>query len=324
VDLQPVPNETSGTALHSGRLTVLGIVFFVVAAAAPLVGVTGAVPLAVVLGNGAGVPGAYLAVGIVLLLFSVGYAAMSRRVTNTGAFFAYVGRGLGIGAGVGSAYVCLVAYLAIQLSIYGFFGAVAAARLDDEPGISLDWWVWALLAWALVLVLSASSMDVGARLLGALMLLEISTLLLTAIAVLVQGGGPGGLDLGASFSPDQVLAGGLRTRCSTSSPGSRPWPSWPSCSWRSGSVWPSSGTSAPAAAHRALEIRGGPGPGRAGPGAGGVPADVEVRPAGRHRQVRSGPQHACVEPEHPGLGPDSAALPRLRAGRRGRPGPAQR
>ncbi len=88
MDLQPAPSETSGTALHSGRLTVFGIAFFVVAAAAPLVGVTGAVPLAVVLGNGAGVPGAYLAVGIVLLLFSVGYAAMSRYVTNTGCFFA--------------------------------------------------------------------------------------------------------------------------------------------------------------------------------------------------------------------------------------------
>ena len=73
---------------------------------------TGALPVAVVLGNGAAVPGAYLAVGIVLLLFSVGYATMSQRVTNTGAFFAYVGRGLGIGPGVGSAYASLVAYLA--------------------------------------------------------------------------------------------------------------------------------------------------------------------------------------------------------------------
>ena len=89
---------------------------------------TGALPVAIVLGNGAAVPGAYLAVGIVLLLFSVGYATMSQRVTNTGAFFAYVGRGLGIGPGVGSAYASLVAYLAIQLAIFGFFGAVCAAR----------------------------------------------------------------------------------------------------------------------------------------------------------------------------------------------------
>ena len=93
---------------------------------------TGALPVAMVLGNGAAVPGAYLAVGIVLLLFSVGYATMSQRVTNTGAFFAYVGRGLGIGPGVGSAYASLVAYLAIQLAIFGFFGAVMHSQMQAE------------------------------------------------------------------------------------------------------------------------------------------------------------------------------------------------
>ena len=41
--------------------------------------------------SSAAAPGAYLAVGLVLLLYSVGYAAMSHRVSNTGAFFAFVG-----------------------------------------------------------------------------------------------------------------------------------------------------------------------------------------------------------------------------------------
>ena len=94
-DLQPAPAETPETSLRKGRIGVIGIVFFVVAAAAPLVGMTGAVPVATVLGNGAGVPGAYLVVAFILLLFSVGYSAMSQHVTNAGAFFAYVGRGLG-------------------------------------------------------------------------------------------------------------------------------------------------------------------------------------------------------------------------------------
>ena len=49
--LQPAPEQTEESALHSGRLGVLGIVFFVVAAAAPLVGMTGAVPVAIVVGQ---------------------------------------------------------------------------------------------------------------------------------------------------------------------------------------------------------------------------------------------------------------------------------
>ncbi|MCU1506373.1 MAG: family permease [Microbacteriaceae bacterium] len=195
-------NET-GTTLRRGRLGVIGIVFFVVAAAAPLVGMTGAVPVAILLGNGAAAPGAYLVVGITLLLFSVGYAAMSQRVTNAGAFFAYVGRGLGRHAGIASAFVSILAYVAVQLAIYGFFGAVISAQLGVMP-----WWAWTLVAWAVVTLLSLLSVDVGARVLGGLMLLELISLVVTSIAILVNGG-PDGINFAASFAPDKILVGGL-------------------------------------------------------------------------------------------------------------------
>jgi amino acid transporter len=208
-ELKSAPAETDETALRKGRLGVAGIVFFVVAAAAPLVGMTGAVPVAIVLGNGAAVPGAYVAVGITLLLFSVGYATMSHKVTNTGAFFAYVGRGLGIGPGVGSAFVSLVAYLAVQLAIFGFFGAVASGEFNAQFSIDWPWYVWSLIAWALVTALSLFSVDVGAKVLGVFMTLEVLSLLIMALAVIFTGGGPDGFDLGASFAPNNILVGGL-------------------------------------------------------------------------------------------------------------------
>jgi amino acid transporter len=200
---------TPGESLAANRLGIAGIVFFVVAAAAPLVGMTGAVPIAIGLGNGAAAPGAYLVAGIVLLVFSVGYSTMSHHVSNTGAFFAFVGRGLGSIAGVASAFVSLLAYLAIQLAIYGFFGAVCAGQLNDKLGTNLSWWAWCLIAWAIVAVLSILQVDIGARLLGVLMGIEILTLVITAIAVIVQGGGSDGLDFGASFAPSNIFAGGL-------------------------------------------------------------------------------------------------------------------
>ncbi len=202
----PPPDEPH---LAKNRLGIAGIVFFVVAAAAPLVGMTGAVPVAIVLGNGAAAPGAYLAVGLTLLVFSVGYSAMSNKVTNTGAFFAYVGRGLGISPGVGSAFVSLLAYITIQLAVYGFFGAVMAGQMNAEFGIDWAWWVWVLIAWAIVLGLSIISVDIGAKLLGTLMILEVTSLFVVAIAVLVQGGGPDGLDFAASFSPSKIFVGGF-------------------------------------------------------------------------------------------------------------------
>ncbi len=208
-DLQPAPAESEETALHHGRLGVFGIVFFVVAAAAPLVGMTGAVPVAVVVGNGAAAPGAYVCIGLVLLLFSVGYAAMGRHVTNAGAFFAYVGRGMGIAPGVGSAFVSLVAYIAIQLAIFGFFGAVVGGTMNSTFGVDWPWYAWTLMAWVLVLVLSLASVDVGAKLLGVLMGLELLSLVVTFLAVLFHGGGPEGFDLAASFAPGNIFVGGL-------------------------------------------------------------------------------------------------------------------
>ena len=51
-----------------------------------------------VTGN-AGVPLLFLVLGAILALFVTGYAAMSHHVTNAGAFYAYVSKGIGKVAG---------------------------------------------------------------------------------------------------------------------------------------------------------------------------------------------------------------------------------
>lgn len=193
--------------LRKGRLGVFGIVFFVVAASAPLVGMTGAVPVAMLLGNGAATPGAYLAAGIALLIFSVGYAAMSHHVTNAGAFFAFVGKGLGSKAGVASSYASLLGYIAIQLAIYGFFGLVMNLTMSDY-GLTLAWYVWALIGLVLTTILSVLSVDIGAKILGTLLIVEILALLITALAILFKGG-PESMNLWGSFNPSTVFAGGF-------------------------------------------------------------------------------------------------------------------
>jgi amino acid transporter len=180
----------SDTSLAKGKLGVLGIVFFVVAAAAPLVGMTGAVPVAMLAGNQAGTPGTYLAVGLTLLVFSVGLSAMSNKVTNAGAFFAYVGRAFGKHAGVASAFISIVGYVTIQLAIYGFFGGLAQAQFA-VVGLNMPWYVWTLIAWLLVTGLSLLSVDVGAKVLGTLMILELTSLVITSVAILANGGPEG-------------------------------------------------------------------------------------------------------------------------------------
>ena len=75
--------EKKSGGLRKGSLGVAGIVFFVVAASAPMAGMTGVVPVAAVLGNGAAVPGAYVAVGLILLLFSVGFTGNCPGLAST-------------------------------------------------------------------------------------------------------------------------------------------------------------------------------------------------------------------------------------------------
>jgi len=159
------------------------------------------------LGNGAAVPGAYLAVGITLLIFSVGYATMSRNMTNSGAFFAYVGKGLGVNAGVAAAFAALVAYITVQLAVYGFFGVVMAGFATGF-GLELPWYVWALLIWAVVTGLSLLSVEAGARVLGVALVLELLVLVIAGVAILANGG-PEGWNIGASFNPTEVFAGGF-------------------------------------------------------------------------------------------------------------------
>jgi len=201
--------ETTKTSLRKGTLGLAGVVFFVVAAAAPLAGMTGAFPVAVGIGVGAGAAGMYVAVGLILLLFSVGYATMSQFVTNTGAFFAYIGRGLGITTGVGAAFASLMAYLAVQWAVIGFLSGQMSFQFAAKFGLDLPWWAYALVMIALAFGLSAASVDIGARVLGVLLTVELGALLVVGIAILAQGGGPDGLDFGASFAPQNILAGGL-------------------------------------------------------------------------------------------------------------------
>ncbi|MFS8199604.1 APC family permease [Streptomyces sp. CWNU-52B] len=201
------PVTTTTHRLKPDALGVVGILFLVLSAQAPLTGVAGAVPLSVALGNGPGVPAAYVAAGAVVLLFSVGFVAMSRHVVAPGAFYTYIGKGLGPTAGTGAAAVALFAYCTIQAAMYGLYGATVAQLLRTHTDIDLPWWVWALLAMALVQLLGVAGIDMGARVLAVFVVAETGILLVFALVTLVRGGGPEGLDAAASFSPHTVLDG---------------------------------------------------------------------------------------------------------------------
>nr|WP_251364213.1 MULTISPECIES: APC family permease [unclassified Leucobacter] len=175
------------TALKGGSLGVFDIVFFVIAAAAPLAVVAGAAPLAFRLG-GVGAPGAYLFSGLVYILCAAGLTAFASHVRNAGAFYAFVGSGLGRPPAAGAAIIALVSYALICFGFYGFFGYYAASSMRELFGIELHWSVYALFAIAIIAVLGYRQITVGARILGVLMVAEVAILAILAIAVLATEG----------------------------------------------------------------------------------------------------------------------------------------
>jgi amino acid transporter len=174
------------TALQ-GNVGWIGIVFFVVAAAAPLTVVFGSLPPAISFG-GIGAPGAMLVAGVVLILFAFGFTAMSRYVQNAGAFYAYASKGLTKPIGLGVALVALVSYAVLSIAFYGLIGFFGNLTGNQVFGADIPWWVYSGAALIAVSVLSMRKVDVGAKVLGVLLTLEILIVVALMVSIIVQGG----------------------------------------------------------------------------------------------------------------------------------------
>lgn len=201
------PLQVRPQSVHNlnGHLGVGAIIFMVVAAAAPLTVIGGAAPLGILLGNGVGYPSMYAVSGIILLFFSVGLSAMSRAVPKPGAFFTYVGYGFNQVIGVGAAWLALLTYTAIQLSVYAYVGYLIDynVRTVGIPGI--PWWIYSFTMIAIVGGLGYHHLELSSKVLGVFLLGEIGITVLLALAVIARGGAEG-LSL-APFDPATIASG---------------------------------------------------------------------------------------------------------------------
>jgi amino acid transporter len=182
-------------------------VFLVIAAAAPMAAMVGNTPLALIRGNGIGLPWAFVVAAAVLLCFCAAYAGMTRRVINQGAFYLLVARGLGRPAGAAAAYVAVIGYAASAMGVsaaFGYFTSLVLASL----GIHVAWWVGWVACTAIVALLGYRSIDVSAKVVGAAMVLEFSVLIILDLLIVGHKGVPGALP-GGSFSPHTLLSPSL-------------------------------------------------------------------------------------------------------------------
>jgi amino acid transporter len=196
-------------ALRTNRIGTPGLLLAVLAATAPLLVVAGVMPTTFAAMGIVGVPLLFVIVGAVLVLFSFGYAEMSRHVHNAGALYAYISRGLGGTIGAGASYIALFSYSLMQCGAYGLFAFEISGQNEQHWHHSVAWWIPALGCVAITAVFGALKIDLNVKTLGVLLLVETVLTLVFDFSFLSDPG-PQGVSMHA-FNPSTLSGAGLGT-----------------------------------------------------------------------------------------------------------------
>ncbi|MEO3780955.1 APC family permease [Micromonospora sp. B11E3] len=188
-------------ALARRTLTPTGLWVFGAAASAPMVVLAGGIVATYATTRVTALPLTFLLVAGVVAVLAVGYTAMARQVGHPAAYYGILANGLGRGWGVAAGLVALVAYNAIQTSLYGLFGATMAAHLGGS------WWVWAGIALAVVGVLGVRAIVLSTRVLIAV--LAVSLLIMTAFALAGVAQPAGGAPSWEGFDASGLAVSGI-------------------------------------------------------------------------------------------------------------------
>ena len=197
-------NPNSMKFLKGGAVGIMAVVFMAASGSAPITAMTGNVPIMVGYGNGMYAPGAYVVAAIVLFIYTIGYAAMSRHITSTGSFYGYISHGLGQGAGMVAGLLGTVAYIVFEGSLIGIFASFARTTTMNFGGPTISW-IWiALFGIIVIAIMGYSNVEISGKVLGVALVTEVAILFLLGFSVLFHGGGPQGMQLG-SLNPIKAL-----------------------------------------------------------------------------------------------------------------------
>ena len=180
------PPSAVAATLRKTHLGTASVMFFLFGAVGPLLVVAGLMPTFFSQTGLTAAPIFFLTIGAIVALFSVGYAAMARRIQIAGAFCAFIRSGLGRPAGVAAAVIAPLAYTMLGLGLYGLFGFSMAGFAADTIGVAWPWQMWALIAWAAIAVLGLSTIEFSAKVLAVLSVVEIVVILVISAGGLAQ------------------------------------------------------------------------------------------------------------------------------------------
>jgi len=176
--------------LKRDSLGISAVFFCIATAAAPMTALLFNVPV-IVSGVAWAAPAAFIVALVMLLIFTVGYVEMTRRVTSAGGFYSFVSHGFGQTLGLGTASVITFSYTILTASIVGIFAYFAKTTVSDWTGANIPLIVLLLGAVAVCLLFAYFDIKITARVLGVFFIAEVTAASIFVLAVLVQGGANG-------------------------------------------------------------------------------------------------------------------------------------
>jgi len=184
------PEGRPSTLLKRDALGLPALFFCIATAAAPMTALLFNVPV-IVSGAGWAAPAAFLVATVMLMVFTVGYIEMSRRVTTAGGFYSFVSHGFGQTLGLATATVVTASYTVLAAAIIGVFGYFANTTINGWLHVDIP--VWALMFGVIAVDLAFAWFDIRitARILGVFFVAEVLGALILAFAILLSGGDHG-------------------------------------------------------------------------------------------------------------------------------------
>jgi amino acid transporter len=202
------PEAPAALYTHEHHLAndVLGlpqVLFCIVTGAAPLAAMMFNVPVAVS-GGGYAVPAAFIIATVALTIFSTGYIEMARRVTAAGGFYTFISRGLGQVMGMGAGLLIAFCYIIFAAAVTGVGSYFASTSVDTWFGINIPAWGYMALFLALMTGFAWFHIELTAKILGVALVCEVGALLILAIGIILNGGGPDGYSA-APLNPANIF-----------------------------------------------------------------------------------------------------------------------
>lgn len=192
--------------LHGKAVGLIGVLFLTVTGSAPIAAMLFNVPVGVGYGNGIGAPAAFIVATIVLLVFSVGFAAMAGKVTAVGGFYSFISHGLGREVGLAMGFGSVVAYSVFEASLCGGFAYFLNLKLIELLDVNVPWPILALIMVGLIAILTYFDVKVSSVVLGVALIGEIVILLIFDIGIFTHDGSGANVQL-AAINPVNAFKG---------------------------------------------------------------------------------------------------------------------